>query len=197
MLSVVAYKATRTRGDGYGPFDFIPEVTHRFAEGREGTVRPDGLLYYGAADAEGIARMRAFVEVDRGTMGAERLASKLNAYARYWSTRMLPAGMRAGTIEAEQGGRVPLWERRYTRFPRLLFVLTGTGETGFLNRVGQLQLHAGDRHVAKMLATVPAAAANLADLEEHGPSADVWYPLADRNAEPRSFYELTGTGRTR
>ncbi|WP_331742493.1 replication-relaxation family protein [Kitasatospora sp. NBC_00039] len=188
----------RARGDGYGPFDFIPEVTHRFAEGREGregTVCPDRLLYYGVPAPESTVRLRAFVEVDRGTMGAERLASKLNAYARYWSTKMLPAGMRAGTIEAEQGGRVPLWERRYTRFPRLLFVLTGTGQTGFHNRVGQLQLHAGDRHVAKMPATVPAAAASLADLEEHGPGGAVWYPLTDHDAEPRGFHELTVPGR--
>ncbi|GAA4830548.1 hypothetical protein [Kitasatospora terrestris] len=37
----------RTRGDSYGPFDLVPEITHRFAEGQEGTVRSDGLLHYG------------------------------------------------------------------------------------------------------------------------------------------------------
>ncbi|MFJ7913106.1 replication-relaxation family protein [Kitasatospora sp. NPDC096204] len=98
----------RRRGDAYGPFDFIPEITHRFAEGREGTVRPDGLLYYSRTGADG-ARVTnlAFVEVDRGTMGGPRLAAKLNAYARYWATAPLPAGVRPGTIEA-QGGGVPL-----------------------------------------------------------------------------------------
>ncbi|WP_078892038.1 replication-relaxation family protein [Streptomyces sp. NRRL S-350] len=49
-----------------------------------------------AAGNRGIARLRAFVEVDRGTMSAERLASKLNAYARYWATAPLPAGVRPG-----------------------------------------------------------------------------------------------------
>ncbi|ARF81889.1 hypothetical protein ACIG0C_21460 [Kitasatospora aureofaciens] len=43
----------RRRGDAYGPFDFIPEITHRFAEGREGTVRPDGLLYFSRTSADG------------------------------------------------------------------------------------------------------------------------------------------------
>ncbi|MGW4809348.1 replication-relaxation family protein [Kitasatospora sp. NPDC004272] len=185
----------RARGDGYGPFDFIPEVTHRFAEGRDGSVRPDGLLFYGVGEPDGgVVRLRAFVEVDRGTMGAERLASKLNTYARYWSTKTLPAGIRAGTIAAEQDGRVPLWERRYVRFPRLLFVLTGTGRVGFDNRVDELQLHAQDRHVAKMLAAVPAAAASLEDLQQYGPSGQVWYPLADRQAEPVGFDELTLPG---
>ncbi|MGW2542535.1 replication-relaxation family protein [Kitasatospora sp. NPDC001574] len=189
--------AARERGDGYGPFDFVPEVTHRFAEGRDGSVRPDGLLYYGVRDPDGtVVQLRAFVEVDRGTMGTERLGSKLHTYARYWSTRTLPAGMRAGTIEAEQGGRVPLWERRYVRFPRLLFVLTGTGPVGFDNRVGGLRMHAQERPVARMLKAVPAAAASLEDLQQYGPAGAVWYPLADRRAVPVGFRELTAAGRT-
>lgn len=101
--------------------------------------------------------------------------------------------MRAGTIEAEQGGRVPLWERRYVRFPRLLFVLTGTGRTGFDNRVGGLRTHAQERHVAKMLQAVPAAA-GLEDLQRYGPNGKVWYPLANRRAEPVGFHELTAVG---
>ncbi|MFI9324851.1 replication-relaxation family protein [Kitasatospora aureofaciens] len=101
----------RRRGDFYAPFDFIPEITHRFAEGREGTVRPDGLLYYSRTGADG-ARVTnlAFVEVDRATMGGPRLAAKLNAYARYWATAPLPAGVRPGPIEAEDGG-VPTFHR--------------------------------------------------------------------------------------
>ncbi|WP_404814220.1 replication-relaxation family protein [Kitasatospora fiedleri] len=71
--------------------------------GRDGSVRPDGLLFYGVSEPDSdVVRLRAFVEVDRGTMGAGRLASKLNTYARYWSTKTLPAGIRAGTIAAEQ-----------------------------------------------------------------------------------------------
>ncbi|MFJ9845861.1 replication-relaxation family protein [Kitasatospora sp. NPDC101155] len=185
----------RRRGDRYGPFDFIPEITHRFAEGREGTVRPDGLLYYSRTGADG-ARVTnlAFVEVDRGTMGGPRLAAKLNAYARYWATAPLPAGVRSGTIEAQDGG-VPLWERRYVHFPRLLFVLTGTGETGFFNRVDQLHLHARDRHVARMLATVPAGAARLEDLETEGYDGAVWWPLVDPDADAMPWWKLTGSGR--
>ncbi|MFE3875484.1 replication-relaxation family protein [Kitasatospora sp. NPDC059146] len=178
----------RRRDDAYGPFDFIPEITHRFAEGREGTVRPDGLLYYSRTSADD-ARVTnlAFVEVDRGTMGGPRLAAKLNAYARYWATAPLPAGVRPGTMEAEGGG-VPLWERRYVRFPRLLFVLTGTGQAGFAHRADDLELIARTRYVARMLRTVPALVAKLEDLEDEGPSADVWWSIADLEAGPGPWW---------
>lgn len=146
-------------------------------------MRPDGLVYYGLAGPDGVGRLRAFVEVDRGTMGAERLASKLNAYARYWATAPLPAGVRPGTTEAQQGG-VPIWERRYTRFPRLLFVLTGTGETGFFNRVDQLYLHARDRHVARMLRTVPAAPPGWKTWRPRGTTARSGGPWSIRTPMP-------------
>ncbi|MFI9163123.1 replication-relaxation family protein [Kitasatospora aureofaciens] len=102
---LVFLAGARRRGDAYGPFDFIPEITHRLAEGREGTVRPDGLLYRSRTSADG-ARVTnpASVEIDRATMGGPRLAAKLNAYARYRATAPLPAGVRPGTIEAEDGG---------------------------------------------------------------------------------------------
>ncbi|MFJ7910659.1 hypothetical protein [Kitasatospora sp. NPDC096204] len=125
-------------------------------------------------------------------MSAERLSSKLNAYARYWSTAPLPAGVRHGTTEAQQGG-VPIWERRYIRFPRLLFVLTGTGDTGFFNRVDQLQHHARDRHVAKMLRTVPAGVARLEDLENNSYEGEVWWPLSDPDANAMPWWNLSGT----
>ncbi|MER5353366.1 replication-relaxation family protein [Kitasatospora sp. NPDC002551] len=183
----------RERGDAYGPFDFVPEVTHRFAEGKEGTVRPDGLVHYTRHTTNGLVNNTAFVELDRGTMGGVRLAAKLHAYARYWSTAPLPAGMRAGTIEAVQGGRRPLWERRYMAFPRLLFVLTGTGDTGFGNRCRQLELTARSHQVARMLQSVPAGVASLEDLEADGPGADNWWPLTDLDSGPVPWWELTGT----
>ncbi|OKI95140.1 hypothetical protein AMK19_33215 [Kitasatospora sp. CB01950] len=183
----------RCRGDSYGPFDLIPEITHRFAEGKEGTVRPDGLLHY-TRDTRGGSWVNhlAFVEVDRGTMGGSRLAAKLNAYARYWDTAPLPSGVRQGTLAA-QGGGEPLWQRRYMRFPRLLFVLTGTGENGFANRVGQLELVARTRHVATMLRTVAAGVARLEDLEAEGVGSDLWWPIADLDEGPVPWWELTGT----
>ncbi|AUY53681.1 hypothetical protein EH183_38110 [Streptomyces sp. CB01881] len=184
----------RARGDSYGPFDLVPETTHRFAEGKEGTVRPDGLLHYGRTAGDGARLVNlAFVEVDRGTMGGPRLAAKLNAYARYWATAPLPAGMRAGTIEAVQGGRKPLWERRHPAFPRLLFVLTGTGQAGFAHRANALEIAARTPYVARMLRTVPAGVAKLEDLEADSAGADLWWPIADLDDGPAPWGKLTGT----
>ncbi|MGV9271582.1 replication-relaxation family protein [Kitasatospora sp. NPDC003701] len=182
----------RKRGNSYRPFDFVPEVTHRFAEGKEGTVRPDGLLHYGRTAANGARVVHlAFVEVDRATMGGPRPAAKLNAYARHRATAPLPAGTRAGSIEAVQGGRKPLWERRHPVFPRLPFVLTGTGQAGFANRANDLEIAARTPYVAKMLHSVPAGVAKLEDLETDSAGEDNWWPIAD----PRRPQALVGADR--
>ncbi|WP_435879821.1 replication-relaxation family protein [Streptomyces flaveolus] len=81
----------RRRGDLCQPLDWIPEVHHPLGGGE--AVIPDALLYYrsaGTSEADtsgdgrdggnggnGGAMLRAFVEVDRATMGPERLAAKL------------------------------------------------------------------------------------------------------------------------
>ncbi|MFF1909841.1 hypothetical protein [Kitasatospora sp. NPDC058218] len=51
--------------------------------------------------------------------------------------------------------------------PRLLFVLTGTGQAGFANRANDLETAARTPHVARMLRTVPAGVAKLEDLVPH------------------------------
>ncbi|ANS62291.1 hypothetical protein SLINC_0067 [Streptomyces lincolnensis] len=72
----------RRRGDVCEPLDWIPEVHHPIGSGE--AVIPDALMYYrrGPADGETGAMLRAFVEVDRATMGPERLAAKLSSYER-------------------------------------------------------------------------------------------------------------------
>ncbi|MCG6499348.1 hypothetical protein [Kitasatospora sp. A2-31] len=59
--------------------------------------------------------------------------------------------------------------------------------------VDQLQPHARDRHVAKMLRTVPADAARLEDLETDGYDGHVQWPLVDREAEAMPWWKPTGT----
>ncbi|MGY1495073.1 hypothetical protein ACW4TU_00210 [Streptomyces sp. QTS52] len=60
--------------------DWIPEVHHPIGSGE--AVIPDALLYClrGPADADNGSMLRAFVEVDRATMGPERLAAKLTRW---------------------------------------------------------------------------------------------------------------------
>ncbi|MFF4788279.1 replication-relaxation family protein [Streptomyces sp. NPDC001276] len=99
----------RRRGELCRPLDWIPEVYHPIGSGE--AVIPDAVLFYrrGREGGEG-AMLRAFVEVDRATMGPERLAAKLHSYspppplrARTRTGQTAPAGRpgtTAGGVEA-------------------------------------------------------------------------------------------------
>ncbi|MFE6335171.1 replication-relaxation family protein [Streptomyces sp. NPDC057798] len=69
----------RRRGELCQPLDCIPKVYHPIGGGE--AVIPDALLYH-RRGGDGGSMLRAFVEVDRATMGPEHLAAKLPAYAR-------------------------------------------------------------------------------------------------------------------
>ncbi|MFJ2582905.1 replication-relaxation family protein [Kitasatospora aureofaciens] len=177
----------RKAGDECAPLDFLPEVYHRYGEGRDGAVIPDGLLHYATG---GVRRSlnRAFVEVDRGTMGSEKLASKLIGYARFHEHHPVPVHLRR-TVGAQSVG--PAWQQHYTRFPRLLFVLADTGEQAAQHRIRDLQALAGlHPMVEQMLTTVRAGAARLDDLEQHGPGGAVWHTLADPQRPRCGAWEL-------
>ncbi|MEU0947228.1 replication-relaxation family protein [Streptomyces canus] len=75
----------RRRGDVCRPLDWMTEVHHPIGKGE--AVMPDALLYYrrDPVGGDGGSMLRAYVEVDRATMGPERLAAKLTAYARLHS----------------------------------------------------------------------------------------------------------------
>jgi hypothetical protein len=165
----------RRRGDVCRPLDWMTEVHHPISNGQ--AVIPDALLYYRQAPtADGSAPMLpAFIEVDRATMGPERLAAKLTAYERLHSYVPTVPGRRP-TIQ-QPGGEA--WRRRYPVFPRLLFVLDGTGPVGIENRISAL--HAATRELAlhSFVHEVPVLAAALTDLLQDGPSAHVWRPVQD------------------
>ncbi|WP_331740661.1 hypothetical protein OG613_46865 (plasmid) [Streptomyces sp. NBC_00015] len=118
--------------------------------------------------------VRAFLEVDRATMGPERLAAKLRAYARLHHYAPTPVGRRRAveTVQEE-------WRRHYPLFPRLLFVLDGTGTAGIDNRLRALHAADVDLSVALFLREVTVLAAPMTDLLQHGPAAAVWRPVRD------------------
>ncbi|MCX4427027.1 replication-relaxation family protein [Streptomyces mirabilis] len=165
----------RRHGDLFRPLDWIPEVHHPIGSGA--AVIPDALLYYrrGPADGDNGSMLRAFVEVDRATMGPERLAAKLTAYDRLH--RYVPAV--PGRRPTFQEPAVEEWRRRYPLFPRVLFVLDGTGPVGVENRIRALRAGAGLLAPSRFPYDVPILAAPLADLLHHGPSAPVWRPVRD------------------
>ncbi|WAU78555.1 replication-relaxation family protein (plasmid) [Streptomyces sp. Qhu-G9] len=166
----------RRRGEVCRPLDWIPEVHHPLGHGE--AVIPDALLYYrtGSASSEEGAMLRAFIEVDRATMGPERLASKIGAYARLHRYAPVPVGRpRQPFMEPPEES----WRRRYPLFPRLLFILDNTGPADIHNRAQALHAAARDTAEAAFLREVPVLVAAMADLLRDGPSAPVWQPVQD------------------
>lgn len=163
----------RRHGDICPPLDWIPEVYHSLGTGE--AVIPDALLYYRRShrDGEDWSLLRAFVEVDRATMGPERLAAKIRAYERLYRHVPVTVGRPRGAAY-----QVPTedWRRRYPVFPRLLFVLDSTGPAGVDNRVKALR--AGSELAgADFRTTVPMLVASLTDILRDGPSAPIWWPV--------------------
>ncbi|GGL17952.1 replication-relaxation family protein [Streptomyces flaveus] len=165
----------RRRGDLFRPLDWIPEAHHPI--GSSEAVIPDALLYYrrGPAHGDNGSMLRAFVEVDRATMGPERLAAKLPAYERLY--RYVPTV--PGRRPTLQEPALEEWRRRYPLFPRILFVLDGIGPAGVETRIRALRAGAGLLAPSRFPYDVPILAAPLADLLHHGPSAPVWRPVHD------------------
>ncbi|TQJ37676.1 replication-relaxation family protein, partial [Streptomyces sp. SLBN-115] len=166
----------RRRGEVCQPLDFLPEVHHPIGGGE--AVIPDALIYYQRGSRNGNrgdwSMLRAFLEVDRATMGPERLASKLRAYARLHQYTPTPVGRRR-TME-----QVPEeWRRHYPLFPRLLFILDATGPAGIDNRLRALHAADVDPSVALFLREVIVLAAPMTELLQHGPAAAVWRPVRD------------------
>ncbi len=122
--ALVFLEDARRRGDVCEPLDWIPQVHHPIGSGE--AVMPDALLYYrrGPVDGDNGAMLRAFVEVDRATMGPERLAAKLSAYERLYRYVPTIPGRRRPSIG--QKPELEDWRRHYPLFPRLLFVPDGT-----------------------------------------------------------------------
>ncbi|MFJ9817694.1 replication-relaxation family protein [Streptomyces sp. NPDC101151] len=171
--ALVFLEDARRRSDVCQPLDWIPEVHHPIGSGE--AVIPDALLYYrrGPADGDNGSMLRAFVEVDRATMGPERLAAKLSAYEHLYHYVPTVPGRRPTVQEPA----VQEWQRHYPLFPRILFVLDNTGPSGVENRIRALRAWAG--LLTRFPYDVPVLVAPLADLLHHGPSAPVWRPVHD------------------
>ncbi|KOV69039.1 hypothetical protein ADL00_11640 [Streptomyces sp. AS58] len=167
----------RRRGDVCRPLDWIPEVHHSLGSGE--AVIPDALLFYRRShdDGDGGVMLRAFVEVDRATMGPERLAAKIAAYARLHTYTPVPVARPRPAFHQEPA--VEDWRRRYPVFPRLLFVLDGTGPAGITNRITALHAAIQQPAPAGLVRDIPVLAAPLVDLLRDGPAATVWRPAHD------------------
>ncbi len=115
--------------------------------------------------------LRVFVEVDRATMGPERLAAKLPVYERLY--RYIPAipGRPANPPGARAGGVAAVLSALPPRPVRL----DGTGPAGFENRISApcARLPGSWRRPASCT-TSPSSQRHWPTLLHHGPSAPVW-----------------------
>ncbi|WP_371671890.1 replication-relaxation family protein [Streptomyces sp. NBC_00289] len=177
--ALVFLEEARRRGELCRPLDWIPEVYHPVGGG-EGVI-PDALMYYKRGrEGEVGAMLRAFVEVDRATMGPERLAAKLTSYGRLHAYVPMPVGRRRRYATTQQQPVQEEWRRHYPLFPRLLFVLDGTGPAGVTTRIEALNAAATTTPtLAGFLREVPVLAAALTDLRSKGPTERVWHPVQD------------------
>ncbi|GLP67359.1 hypothetical protein TUSST3_39810 [Streptomyces sp. TUS-ST3] len=162
----------RQRGEVCRPMDWIPEVYHPLGNGE--AVIPDAPLYYRRSQGGG-GLLWAFVEVDRATMGPERLAAKLTVYARLH--RYAPAPV--ARPRTQQTVVKESWRRRYRLFPRLLFVLGGTGLASISTRMNALSAVSEFSDLSGLLATTPVLVTSMTEILRDGPSAPVWQPVQD------------------
>jgi DNA-binding transcriptional ArsR family regulator len=170
----------RRRGDEHGHLDWTPEVAHPLSDGER--IIADAVMHYTIIAGGERTKLRAFVEVDRTTMGSERLASKLIEYARLWTYEPQLIGRPRSRQPAAPG---PVWLRWYPVFPRVLFVLTGASGYVLGNRINDLKAMVAEHPLVGALARqVPMGAAILEDLEEHGATGDVWVPLVGGEHRP-------------
>jgi hypothetical protein len=111
-------------------------------------------------------------------MGPEHLAAKTGDYARrhaYIPTP--PLGRRRPAFGQESPQEE--WRRPYPLFPRLLFVLGGTGPAGIDTRISALHAAARSQTPVAFRHEVPVLAAPLTELLRDGPAAPVWHHVLD------------------
>ena len=170
----------RARGESFGLLDFTPAPTHPvdLAAPAGPAYRPAAELAYTATTNTGRRRLRAFLELHHPDSGTEQTAEQLAACARLWQ-------------QPGPGGTGWARERRWRPFPALLVVLTGTPAGAVGTAVEDLLLAAEENPAtADLLAAVPAGAARLEDLVQHGPAAAIWHPLSDEGQPPVGWTAL-------
>jgi hypothetical protein len=164
-------KAARERdGDGCGPLSWRHEIAHPYTagRGRSGThlVIADALLsYLQAAPDESLILHQRFIELDRGTIPPDQLASKLARYAQlnhYSVAKDVPEG--------------PLWRAYYRTFPPVLVVLADQTPAAARRRIQKtIALYRSDPSQARY-GTVPISFTTLPELSARGPFAPIFIP---------------------
>ena len=141
----------------------------------------DALLsYLQATPGQSLTLHQRFIELDRGTLPADRLATKLTLYAQLHQYTPSPP-----PADAPPG---PLWRAYYRTFPAVLVVLADQTPTACRRRIQRvIALHSTDP-ARKRYGTVPISFVTLPDLTTRGPFAQIFITLT----QPEQYLDWLG-----
>jgi protein involved in plasmid replication-relaxation len=164
--------AARDRGDEFGALSWRHEVSHPLSLGRgrrRQRLVTDAVLSYVLVDGDDLSVAPRFIELDRATLGVDRLAAELARYADLY--------------RAEGEGGEPIWSGLYPVFPPVHCILAGAPRPILeRRRLATLALLRNDPRLSR-IAEVGVSIALLEDLQSRGPFAAIFEDLR-RPGEP-------------
>jgi hypothetical protein len=177
-------------GHECGPLDWMPEVAHRIRDGtrrfEDDHVITDAVLNYVHVHRGRRAMMTLFLEMDRSTMTAARLAAKVAAYGRlYEYVPQHPDRTRRSAATSR-----PAWQYTYPVFPRLLIVLDGSPSPTLAARLAArtedlYTLTRADPRLGRLAGRLSIGVTTLQLLQRHGPFEPIFTPLLRGTPEKR------------
>lgn len=175
-VGIAFVRAARQRGDSCGSLSWRHEIAHPIGPhpGRaDQVVIADALLTYIQTTTENdLLLHQRFVELDRGTIPADRLALKLARYARlreYRSQSKTPTGTHGE----------PLWRSFYRSFPGVLVVLAHQTPGVARRRVQRVIALSQSDPTFERFKPVPVHFVTLDDLTVSGPFSPIFIDLQD------------------
>jgi protein involved in plasmid replication-relaxation len=166
-------RAARARGDDCGPLAWRHEIAHPAGPKRGDVVIADALLTYLTSDATATPLHQRFIELDRATVPATALATKLGRYTDLARHR-------------PNGAAAPAWREHYPRLPPVLVVLTGAAPARLERRMRTVVAlcHANPKPSAPAEPRIYLC--TLSDLQAAGPYALI-FRLLDAPGFPTNW----------
>jgi protein involved in plasmid replication-relaxation len=168
-------RAAREHGDECGALAWRHEVAHSLGR-PPGQRRPELLIadalltYQQNGPMEEVSFQYRFLELDRATMGAERLVEQLTRYPRFYH-RTLPADDPLDEPE-------PAWAAHYPVFPAVAVVLAGLSPAR-TERRRETVLELLAEEAGSATPEVSISICSLEDLLARGPFAPIFRGLGD------------------
>ncbi len=160
--------------DDCTPNSWRHEIAHTIAPRRgrrpAQTLIADALLsYLQATPSQSLTLHQRFIELDRGTLPIDRLATKLTHYTQLHNYTPTPPPQ-----DAPPG---PLWRTYYRAFPAVFVVLADQTPTACRRRIQRVIALHNTYPAPKQSGTVPISFVTLPDLTTKGPFAEIFIPL--------------------